>query len=199
MSTLIHPLQHISGKDHDRRLRRSWRHCQHWRFSEFATKSEKWNRKPRLASNIAWHSPLKTPVSALRHQWMHCLGYARVKGNGRVDRLVGVATITSGLCLRRSAVLALFVPSNSEWVASSSPSNIGAKRSKVGVGQEKPDESAHILTVNIAVLPSLSDTISFFFSGIYSGSSTHTSPSHQLYARCHHPWKVYILCFNFLD
>ena len=31
MSTLIHPLQHISGKNHDRRLRRSWRHCQLWR------------------------------------------------------------------------------------------------------------------------------------------------------------------------
>ena len=29
MSTLTDPLQHISGKDHDRRLRRSRRHCQH--------------------------------------------------------------------------------------------------------------------------------------------------------------------------
>ena len=29
MSTLTHPLQHISGKDHGRRLRRSRRHCQH--------------------------------------------------------------------------------------------------------------------------------------------------------------------------
>ena len=31
MSTLTHPLQHISGKDLNRRLRRSWRHCQYWR------------------------------------------------------------------------------------------------------------------------------------------------------------------------
>ena len=31
MSTFTYPLQHISGKDHDRRLRRSRRHCQHWR------------------------------------------------------------------------------------------------------------------------------------------------------------------------
>ena len=31
MSTLTHPLQHISGKDHDRCLRRSRRHCQRWR------------------------------------------------------------------------------------------------------------------------------------------------------------------------
>ena len=30
LSTLTHPLQDISGKDHDRRLRRSRRHCQHW-------------------------------------------------------------------------------------------------------------------------------------------------------------------------
>ena len=35
--------------------------------------------------------------------------------------------------------LTLFIPSNSEWVASPSQSNIGAKRSKAGVGQEKPD------------------------------------------------------------
>ena len=29
MCTLAHPLQHIPGKDHDRRLRISRRHCQH--------------------------------------------------------------------------------------------------------------------------------------------------------------------------
>ena len=31
MFTLTHTFQHISGKDHDRRLRRSRRHCQQWR------------------------------------------------------------------------------------------------------------------------------------------------------------------------
>ena len=31
MSTPTHPLQHISGTDHDRGLRRSRRHRQHWR------------------------------------------------------------------------------------------------------------------------------------------------------------------------
>ena len=31
MSTLTHPLQQISGKDHDRRLRRLWTHRQHCR------------------------------------------------------------------------------------------------------------------------------------------------------------------------
>ena len=31
MSALTHPLQHISGKDHDRRRRSSRRHCQHCR------------------------------------------------------------------------------------------------------------------------------------------------------------------------
>ena len=31
MSTLTHPLQHISGNDYDRRLRRSRRHCHYWR------------------------------------------------------------------------------------------------------------------------------------------------------------------------
>ena len=29
--TLTHPLQHISGENYDRHLRRSRRHCQHWR------------------------------------------------------------------------------------------------------------------------------------------------------------------------
>ena len=33
MSTLIPPLQNTSRKDHGRRLRRSQRHCQHWRQS----------------------------------------------------------------------------------------------------------------------------------------------------------------------
>ena len=71
--------------------------------------------------------------------------------------------------------LFLFVPSNSEWVASPGPSNIGAKRSKVWVGQEKPNKNAHILKVNIAVLPSLSDTISLSSSPVYWESSTHPS------------------------
>ena len=31
MSNLTHPLQHISRNDHDRRLRGSRKHCQHWR------------------------------------------------------------------------------------------------------------------------------------------------------------------------
>ena len=56
-----------------------------------------------------------------------------------------------------TSTLIHFVPSNSEWVTSPSPSNIGAKRSKVGLGQEKPDINADISTVNIAVLPSLSN------------------------------------------
>ena len=33
MSTHTHPFQHISGKDHDRRHRKSQRYCQHWRLS----------------------------------------------------------------------------------------------------------------------------------------------------------------------
>ena len=42
MSTLTHPLQHIAGKDHDRCLRRSRRHCQHWRTGRTIT-------SPRIA------------------------------------------------------------------------------------------------------------------------------------------------------
>ena len=35
MSTLTHPLQHISEKDHDRRFSRSRRHCQQWRENNY--------------------------------------------------------------------------------------------------------------------------------------------------------------------
>ena len=72
-----------------------------------------------------------------------------------------------------SPVLTLCVPSTFEWVASPCPSNIGAKRSKVQVGQEKPNKNAQILTVNFAVLPSLSDTISLSSSPLYSESGSH--------------------------
>ena len=78
-----------------------------------------------------------------------------------------------GLCDRKCLTLSIL--SNSEWVASRSPSNIRAERSKVGVGQEKPNKNARISTVNIAVLSSLSDTISLFSSPIYAESSTHPS------------------------
>ena len=43
---------------------------------------------------------------ATPHEWtMHCFRGARVKGNGRADRLAGKATVTSGLRLGRSEVL----------------------------------------------------------------------------------------------
>ena len=43
MSILTHPLQHISGKDHDRRLRRARKHYQHWRQN---------NHQPSLSDDI---------------------------------------------------------------------------------------------------------------------------------------------------
>ena len=93
-------------------------------------------------------------------------------------------------------LLTLFIPSSSEWVAFPSSSEIWAEWSKVGVGQEKPGGSAHILAVNFAVLPSLCDTTSLSsFQFVPSQASIHCL-SHQLYAVCQHPWKVYILCFR---
>ena len=44
MSTLTHSLQNISGTDHDRRLRRSWRHCQHWRQNNHQSPLCRWHR-----------------------------------------------------------------------------------------------------------------------------------------------------------
>ena len=41
---LTHPLQHNSGKDHDRRLRRSWRHGQHWGQSNHQSPLCWWHR-----------------------------------------------------------------------------------------------------------------------------------------------------------
>ena len=90
--------------------------------------------------------------------------------------------------------LTLFVPSNSERVASPSSSNIGAKRSKAGVGQEKPDKNAHISTINIAVLPLLWHSFTLLLPNLFT--MKHLSIVHQLYARHHHLWKIYILCFR---
>ena len=88
--------------------------------------------------------------------------------------------------------LTLFVPSNCEWVTSPGPSNIGAKRLKVGVGQEEPDKNAHIATVTVTVLPSLSGTISLSSSPIYSESSTHpSSMSSTLYSLSSSMWSIY--------
>ena len=93
-------------------------------------------------------------------------------------------------------ILTLYVPSNSEWVASHSPSNFWAKRSKVRVGQEKPNKNAHLSTINIAVLPSLSDTVSLSPPQFIQNQAPIPRLSHQLYARCHHPWKASIYCFR---
>ena len=93
------------------------------------------------------------------------------------------STELASACLDKSVVmlelsfsmLTLWVPSNFEWVASPGPSNIGAKRSKVGLEPEKPNKNVYILTFNIALLPLLSDTISLFSSPVYSESNTHPS------------------------
>ena len=45
--------------------------------------------------------------------------------------------------------------------------------SKLGVGQEKTDKNAYISTVNTVVLPSLSDTMLFSFSPVYSELGIH--------------------------
>ena len=70
----------------------------------------------------------------------------------------GSFTLSVGYCIYTVAFtcaiwirLTFFEPSNSERVASPGRSNIGAKRSKVWVGQEKHDKNAYILTVNISV------------------------------------------------
>ena len=77
------------------------------------------------------------------------------------------------LTILSSVVLTFFIPSNSEWVTSPGPSNIGAKRSEVGKGHENPDKNAHISTVNTAVMPSLYDTMSLSSFPVDSDSSTH--------------------------
>ena len=66
MSTLIHPLQHISEKDHDRRLRGTRRHCQHWMQNNHQSPLCWWHRwlsrsgrrtsKFSLASRQSLHS-----------------------------------------------------------------------------------------------------------------------------------------------
>ena len=51
VTTLTHPLQHNSGKDHDRSLRRTWRHCQYWRQN---------NHQPPLCWWHWWLSRIRT-------------------------------------------------------------------------------------------------------------------------------------------
>ena len=93
--------------------------------------------------------------------------------------------------------LTLFIPSSSESVAFPGPSNIGATRSKVGLGQDKPDRNAHISTVNIAVLPSLADTVSLPSLPVYSELNTHLSlESTTLSLQSSAMKSIYIQCFR---
>ena len=69
MSTLTHPLQHISGKDHDSFLRRSRRQCQHWKQSNHQSPLYWWHRwlgrKGRITGKISWAS--QQSLHSLRH------------------------------------------------------------------------------------------------------------------------------------
>ena len=60
MSTLTHPLQHISGKDRDKRLRRSRRHFVHWRKSSHQSSLCWWHRwlsrRGRRIGKFSWAS-----------------------------------------------------------------------------------------------------------------------------------------------
>ena len=69
MSTLTHPLQHISGKDHDSRLRRSQRHCQLLRQNNHQSPLCRWqrrlSRRERRTDKISWVS--RQSLHSLRH------------------------------------------------------------------------------------------------------------------------------------
>ena len=65
--------------------------------NELVTKSEKWNRKPRLECINGQQPPSKTPVDVLP-------GTCRSEGK-RTDRLAGKATLKNGLLLGRSKVM----------------------------------------------------------------------------------------------
>ena len=70
--------------------------CHHpHRFNELATKSEKWNGKPRR--NVSMVN-----IYLQKLLWVYCPGHAGAKGNNWADRLAGKATLTSGLLLGRS-------------------------------------------------------------------------------------------------
>ena len=65
-------LQHISGKDHERYLRRSWRHCQHWRQSNHQSPLCWWHRwlsRRGRTGKISWAS--QQSLHSLQHgdQW----------------------------------------------------------------------------------------------------------------------------------
>ena len=86
--------------------------------------------------------------------------------------------------------LTLFIPSTSEWVATPSESNTGAKRSKVWKGRKTPIK---MLTFRQLTLQCCHHSLTQYHSPppqfIQNQAPIHHR-SHQLYACCHHPWKV---------
>ena len=58
--SLTHPFQYISGKDCDRHIRRSLRHCQHWRQNNHQSSLCWWHwwlsRRGRRTGKISWAS-----------------------------------------------------------------------------------------------------------------------------------------------
>ena len=105
--------------------------------------------------------------------------------------LRGLRTISHISSCTKCCYLTLFEVSNSESVASPSPGDIGAKRSRVGVGQEKHGKNAHISTVNLTLqccqhsLPQ----ISLSSSPVYSESSSHPLTESSTLS-------VYVLYYN---
>ena len=101
------------------------------------------------------------------------------------------------LTILQSCNFTLFVPRNSERVASPRPLNIGAKKGKVGVGGRK--HPIQKLTFQQSTLQCCHHPMTQCHSNplqfILDEAPNH-HPSHQLYARCHHPWKAYIQCFK---
>ena len=95
-------------------------------------------------------------------------------------------SLTPEFCLMS---LALFVPNNSEWVASPSPSNIRLRGAKLGWGRKN--------LIKILTFQQLrSQCFQHFLTQCHSpppkfiqNQAPIHHPSHQLYAHCLHWWK----------
>ena len=88
--------------------------------------------------------------------WVYCPGHAGVKGNDRADRLVGKATLTSGLLHQRSKVLRslrhyLRAQSHGHHT-SHSPEERGVKRGSARRSSLKGRERAIVSQTNIGTV-----------------------------------------------
>ena len=147
----------------------------HSLFTHLYSNVQTTQQQSSLVCVFSHQNPLHSEQRTANHQLHQIRNSIRIQSYWKTPSFTPISPSILCEVQKGTSILTLFVPSNSEWIASPGPSNIGAKRSKIWVGHEKPNKNGHISTVNTAVLPSLSDTTSLSRTPVYPQSSTHPS------------------------